>query len=237
MRFGSVEFRASFVPTVAAAVAVALTASLGRWQLSRAEEKRELEREYATMQTLPPVMLTGNEADAASLRYRRLVGEGEYLLGRQIFIDNQVDRESAGYHVLAPLRIGDSGRYVLVNRGWVARGPDYPAAPQVPVPTGRIRVEGYAALPVKRFLELSSDTIAANVWQNFTFERYRRATGLELLPVILVQTAGNGDGLVALRQRPDFGIATHEGYAFQWFALTAAIVAIYFFVNTRHAKR
>jgi surfeit locus 1 family protein len=237
MRFGPIEFRASLVPTVAAAVAVALTASLGRWQLSRAEEKRGLERDYATMQTAPPLMLTSNESDAAAFRFRRLVGEGEYLPARQIFIDNQMKRESAGYHVITPLRIGDSGRYVLVNRGWIARGPDYPTAPQVPVPTGRVRVEGYGALPVKRFLELSSDTIAGDVWQNLTFERYRRATGLELLPVILVQTAGNDDGLVAVHERPDFGIATHEGYAFQWFALTAAIVAIYFFVNTRHAKR
>lgn len=237
MRLGPIEFRVSLVPTVAAAVAVALTVSLGRWQLSRAEEKRGLERDYATNQTAAPVLLTGNEPDAASLRFCRLVGEGEYLPARQIFIDNQVNNESAGYHVLTPLRIGDSGRYVLVNRGWIARGPDYPDPPQAPVPTGRIRVEGYGALPVKRFLELSSDTVAGDVWQNLTFERYRRATGLDLVAVILVQTTGIRDGLVAVHERPDFGIAIHEGYAFQWFALTAAIVAIYFFVNARHAKR
>lgn len=236
MRLGPIDFAPSLLPSFAALLAVALTASLGRWQLNRAEEKRGLERQYAAMQSAPALELSGHEGDASSLQFRQLMAEGVFDGSKQIFIDNQVENGLAGYHVLTPLKLGDGQRYVLVNRGWVVRGADYPAPPRAAVPSGRLRVQGYGAQPTKRFLELSPGTVQGRVWQNLTFERYRLATGLELLPIILVQTVANAEGLVPVRAHPDFGTSMHEGYAFQWFALSAAIVFIYLFVNMRYVK-
>lgn len=237
MRLGPVDFTPRLLPTIAAILAVALTASLGRWQMNRAEEKRGRERQYTAMQMAPPLALSGHESGAASLQFRQLTAQGEFEGDKQIFIDNQVENAQAGYQVLAPLKLDDGQHYILVNRGWVARSADYPAPPKAPVPSGRIQVQGYGALPVKRFLELSSNTVQGSVWQNLTFERYRQATGLPLLPVILVQTEANTKGLIPVRSHADFGTSMHEGYAFQWFALSAAIVATYLLVNTRYAKR
>ncbi len=236
MRFSGVQFTPGLIPTLAAVVTLAVTLSLGRWQLHRADEKRTLQRQYQARQSEPPVQVTGREADAAALQFRPLTAAGEFNPGGQIFIDNQVENGRAGYHVLTPLKLADSGRHVLVNRGWLARGADYPRPPQAPPPAGRMKVQGYGALPVKRFLELSADTVQGGVWQNLTFNRYTQATGLNTLPVILVQTIDNAAGLTPVKEHPDFGIATHQGYAFQWFALSAALVLVYLFVNTRRRR-
>ena len=238
LRFGSFTFSPSIIPTVAAILAIALTASLGRWQVSRAGEKEALQRQYESMQNEPLIALTGQEGvDAQHLQFRHLIAEGEFDANRQIFLDNQVANERVGYHVLTPLKLAGHARYVLVNRGWIPRGAEYPLPPKMSAPIGRVRIEGHGALPVKRFLELSGDTVQGAVWQNVTFSRYEQAMKLDLLPIILVQTIDNDTGLAAVKQRPDFGIAKHQGYAFQWFALSAAILATYLFVNTQRVKK
>jgi len=238
LRVGSFEFSPSIIPTVAAIFAIALTVSLGRWQVNRAGEKEALQRQYESMQTEPLITLTGREGlDAQHLQFRHLIVEGEFDANRQIFLDNQVANERVGYHVLTPMKLAGDAHYVLVNRGWIARGAEYPSPPKMSVPAGRMRIEGHGGLPVKRFLELSADTVQGAVWQNVTFARYEQAMKLDLLPIILVQTVDNAAGLTAVKQRPDFGIAKHQGYAFQWFALSAAILATYIFVNTQRVKK
>lgn len=237
MRLSGFEFRPAFVPTVAAILALLATLSLGRWQLNRADEKRSFERQYQVVRLEPPVLLTGREADLARLRFRKLVAQGEFAGKEQIFIDNQVQNARPGYNVLTPLKLEGDSHYVLVNRGWIERGPQYPSPPQVPARNGRQTVAGYGALPPKRFLELSTTTVQGSVWQNFTFERYRLATGLDVLPIILVQTMANGNGLTPVVTQPDFGVARHEGYAFQWLALSATIIGLYVYWSTRRLKK
>jgi surfeit locus 1 family protein len=236
MRVGNFEFRAALAPTIAAILAIGLTAWLGRWQAHRAEDKRVLQRALVERQELPPILLTGREQNEEGLWFRRLLVKGVFDPSKEILLDNKVENGQAGYHVLTPLAIAGSQRYVLVNRGWVARGSDYPKPPEVKVPSGAVRIEGYGAMPTKRFLELSSQVVQGKVWENLTFERYRNAMHIDTLHVIIEQVNDTGDGLKRVRERPDTGISVHEGYAFQWFALCAAIVVTYFVVNTKHVR-
>src|SRR5436190_506655 len=107
MRIGAFNFRPSLLPSLAALATVALTLWLGHWQLNRADEKRALERQYLAMQSAPPAVLSGTETDASALQFRRIAAEGTFDSGRQIFVDNQVDGDTAGYHVLTPLKLDD----------------------------------------------------------------------------------------------------------------------------------
>lgn len=236
MRIGGLEFTPRPVPTIAALAAVALTFSLGQWQSGRALEKAGRQSLLEERASQPALRLTGAAGDPGELSFRRVRAEGRFLPEGQIFIDNRVAGTRAGFHVLTPLAIEGSGALVLVNRGWIARTADYPRAPEVPVPSGPQAVEGLAAQPSTRFLELSEDTVSGNVWQNLSMERYAVRTKREVLPVVILASTP-APGLAAVEERPDAGIAKHREYALTWYSLAATVAALWVGLNLRRARQ
>lgn len=222
--------------TVAAALFFALLLSLGRWQLNRAGEKEARQALYDARLGEAPVVLTGAVADPQPLLYRRVRAAGEWIAARQIFIDNQIREGRAGFNVVTPLRLEGREDAVLVNRGWIARNAaEYPRAPAVAVPPGRVEVTGLATRPPARYRELSSETVAGDVWQNLSIEKYAAASGLKLLPVVVLADAP-GAGLAAVREKPDAGVAKHHEYALTWFALAATVLALWLALNLRRVR-
>jgi surfeit locus 1 family protein len=145
---------------------------------------------------------------------------GDFQAAGQIYVDNQVLQERAGYFVVTPLQLRD-GAVVLVNRGWIARGPAYPDPPPAPPPAGTVEVTGLATLPPARFLELGP-AVSGNVWQ-------------KVLPVIVLSDAP-GAGLEAVHETPDSGVAKHREYALTWFALAATTLALWVGLNLARAR-
>ena len=235
MRIGSWSFAPRVVPTLAAAAFIALTGSLSRWQAHRAEEKESRQHRYEERMAQPAVELQG-PVDAAATLFRRVRADGTWIADKQAFVDNQVQGGRAGFDVVTPLRIEASGSVVLVNRGWVARGSDYPKPPRVDVPAGRVAVEGIAALPPARFLELvPSEAIIGSVFQNLTLDRYRKWSGLDVLPVEVFADPP-GPGLVAVRERPDAGADQNRQYEATWFLLAATAAGLWIGLNLRRAR-
>jgi surfeit locus 1 family protein len=227
----ALTFRPRVVPTLAAVAMIALTSSLGRWQLGRAEEKTAVQAELEARMAEKPVAV-GGMIDAEAMRYRRATASGEYWAGGQVYLDNRQDQGRAGYHVLTPLALAPGGPYLLVNRGWIARGAEYPRPPAVAVPQGRVEVAGLLAPPVKRFLELSADVIDGAVWQNLKLDAWRSRTGKEVLPLVLVAAIPD-TGLLEVVERPAENIDMHRGYAFQWFALASAVAVLWIVLNVK----
>jgi cytochrome oxidase assembly protein ShyY1 len=64
--------------------------------------------------------------------------------------------------------------------------------------------------------------------------RYAERTGLQVQPVVVQQQNDLADGLLRSWERPDFGIATHYGYAVQWFSFCALIIFLYVFFLFSH---
>jgi len=226
-----VQFSPSPIPTLAAIAVVALTVYLGQWQQGRAGEKRMLQAEFDARAGEPAVELGAGSRDAM-LRYRQAVARGEWVGTGQIFIDNKVSHETAGYHVIAPLKLVGSESYVLVNRGWIARAPSYPLPPQVDVPPGQVQVTGLLSTPSSRFLELSPQSVQGKVWQNLTIERYRDASKLDVLPFVLL-AHDSAAPLEKITERPDAGAAKHVEYMLTWYSLAATVVVLWLVLNTR----
>ena len=233
------HFRPNVLPTLAALAVVALTCALGVWQVHRAAYKLGLQHAYEEAAQRPAVRLRGDEADLPALNYRRIAAAGEFEAARAIFLDNRFSNERVGFRVVVPLRLEGSGRYLLVDRGWLPRDRGYPAPPPLATPAGRVEIAGIASVPSGRFVELSKRTESGSVWQNLTIERYRERIGLDVLPIVLVQLDGPANGLVQAWDRPELGIDRHRGYAFQWFALAATIFVVWIVTNLKrtHAER
>ena len=141
-----------------------------------------------------------------------------------------------GYHVVMPLRIGSSDRYVLVNRGWAPRGAERTQLPHVPTPQAAVTVGGIAVVPGQRILELSKQVIEGQIWQNLTIERYRERMPIAIQPFMIQQTSALEDGLVRAWPAADYGIEKHYGYAFQWFSL-AVTIAVFYAVSIYRRRR
>lgn len=227
------SFRPGPIPTLAAALLIALTVSLGRWQVGRAEEKEARQALMAARQAEAPLRLTGPVPTAEPLLFRRLTAAGEWIAASQVFVDNQSHAGRAGFHVVTPLRIAGSDAVLLVNRGWIARDRDYPRAPRVEVPPGPVEVAGTASLPPARFLELSPAGVTGNVFQNLSIERFREVTKLPAMPVVLLAEVAAA-GLQPVREAPRWmGAEKHREYALTWFSLAATAFVLWVAMNLR----
>lgn len=226
------RFRPTLVPTIAALVVVALTLHLANWQKGRAAEKRGLQAVLDERTTLPPLDLSRAVADSDAL-YRRAVARGQYLTDKQLFVDNKFDGNTVGYHVVTPMVLAESKRIVLVNRGFVARGPAYPAPPVVDVPVAASEVRGLLTRPTSKFLELGSgQAVQRNVWQNLTIERYQQQSGGEVVPYVLIADEPT-PSLRAVREQPDAKVEKHVEYMLTWYSLAAAATILWLVLNTR----
>ena len=230
------RFTPALWATLATATGMALTVSLGFWQLGRADYKQMLQQRITRLAQQPPVIVGAAGVELDEVLLRRVAVRGRFEPRHTIFLDNRVHRHQAGFHVVMPLNIAGSGKYVLVNRGWVAAGPERMRVPQVKTPADEVAVRGLAVAPAERFIELSSKVAEGNIWQNLVLERYRQATRLDVQPFIVQQEDVLDDGLVREWPPVDLKRNTHLAYAVQWFALAAAILIYYVVINVRKRK-
>lgn len=227
------QFRPTLWPTLAALAGITITVALGNWQLGRGNEKAVLAERIQAANRDALIALPADEFRADDLVWRRVEARGRFESRYAVFIDNRVVNGVAGYHVVMPLRLANSERYVLVNRGWIAATESRSILPHLNTPPGVVTVIGLATIPSRRYLELSTKVAEGNVWQNLTLERYRAAVPIPIQPVVIQQENDPGDGLKREWGAPDFGVAKHYGYAFQWFALAAALLIYYVVSNAR----
>lgn len=106
--------------TVFVFVSVLGMLALGTWQLNRLQWKNELQ---ATLDKRieEPVLkepLPEKPVEDLMLRYIRL--KGKFLHSHEIHILGKYDGRKLGYHILTPF-LTSSGKYYLVNRGWVPK--------------------------------------------------------------------------------------------------------------------
>lgn len=216
--------RPAWLPLVAALCFCALTAWLGVWQLHRAEEKRERQSALDAAAALPALELGG----ATLIQpYRRVRVSGRFDERFRIYLDNRVHQGRPGYHVIVPL--AHAGGSVLVNRGWLPAAADRSFAPHARSIEGPVSIEGVLVPARERYFQLDTGDDGGPVWQNLDLNRFRAwyRSGGELPDYLLQQMTTLDDGLVRDWPRPDAGVQRHLGYATQWFAVCAAIVALY----------
>jgi surfeit locus 1 family protein len=232
----SLSFKPTLVPTLVAIAGIVMTALLGNWQLNRAAHKADLQTRLQQAARGPAVLIGRDPIDAGSLLYHPVEARGQFDAQRTVYIDNRVHQGTVGYLIASPLRLTRSDRYVLVERGWVAAGPDRKTLPTVVTPPGEVEIKGIATPANPPLFELSQQVQAGNLWQNLTVDRYRQRFGIDLQPIIIQQHNEVPDGLVRDWQPPSLGIERHRGYALQWFAMALAILILYVVLNVRRTR-
>ena len=230
---GRWQFSPGLWPTLAAAALTMLTFSLGNWQMDRATYKRNLQARIDAGKLDAIWTMGGETVSKAKVLYRQISVQGVFDPRYEILLDNRIHDSVAGYHVLTPLRIMGSNRYVLVNRGWLPVGRNRSTLPGVPSFQAQVKITGLAVDPDTRYFELGGAAPQGRLWQNLNFKRYAAWSGLGLQPIVLQQTNDTGDGLIRQWPRPDMGVATHLSYAMQWYGLAATLVVLWLALNVK----
>ncbi|TDY04091.1 SURF1 family protein [Thiohalophilus thiocyanatoxydans] len=236
MQFGNREFRPRLWPTVATLILLPVLLWLGFWQLDRAQEKREIEQRYTEQQSRPAVGL--NRLDPADkIEYRRVTVRGHFADERQILLDNQIHQGQAGYHILTPLQIEDSHRYILVNRGWVNGSMQRSKLPEVNTPDDAVALTGRLKMPAGIGIKLGDQSYTDTDWprvvQWLDIQELEKETGYELYPYILQLDEDQPHGFVREWKIVSSSPEQSTSYAVQWFTLALVLVLIFIFVNSR----
>ncbi len=238
----STPARRFWVVTIATVMTMAATASLGRWQLQRADQKLALQAEMDTRAELPvwtETDLLQAQAPRAAW-YRRVQLQGEWVPSASVFLDNRQMDGRPGFFLLTPLRLAGSDRVVLVQRGWALRDfGDRSRTPEVPTPPGQVTLEGRLAPPPAKLYELGVSA-PGPIRQNVELSALASEFRLDLLDASVLQTNDAGDGLSRQWPRVETGVDKHRGYAFQWFALCALAAVLYLwfqFISPRRKRK
>jgi len=238
MRIGSLEFSPGRWPTLFTLMFLGLLLWLGFWQLDRASQKRALLAGYAQGREGTVIQLEANLRSFDGLHYQRAKVTGQYDAARQFLRDNRTYNGKAGYHVLTPFMLRDSGTAVLVNRGWIPIREDRSHLPDPVVGSDRRSLTGLIKRPSGKEFMLGNEE-SRQGWpyriQRVQTEQLARELGYPLLPVILLLDDNQSDGFVRDWHPLTFGPERNVGYAVQWFGLALALLVIYVVVNTRKA--
>jgi surfeit locus 1 family protein len=223
-----------WVVSLAALLTVALTFSLGQWQLRRAAQKQALQ---ASLDQKSQVAALGNAGLAglavlnppalAALSERRVDITGQWQAAQTVYLDNRPMNGRPGFWVMTPLQLSGTDKVVLVQRGWIPRDfVDRSRLAPVETSSQEVRLQGrMAPAPAKLYAFKGADT--GLIRQNLDIGVLAAETGLPLLPVLVLQTGPASEGLQREWAAPNTGIDKHHGYAFQWFGLSALVLGLY----------
>jgi len=209
---------------------------LGDWQFAKASLKQQLQANMDQRLKMQPVEMPSDLSNPESLRYLRVMIRGEYLAHSQRYLDNQVYQDKAGYHVLTPFRIKQSGQVILVNRGWMMKDFNQQTPVQSVVPEGEQIIQGYLWLPPNKTYRLgnASEDRSSSVIEVLQIAAISKQVGLPLLSVMLrLQTSDEASRLVVDWPRPDDRIATHLSYAYQWYGFAVSALLIFIVIAWR----
>jgi len=213
--------------------------SLGRWQLHRADERRATAQQIESGQALPPLAIDKHIPSSDIVAWRPATVAGHWLGAFSVLV-NRNQNGRPGYWLATPLLLdNDSRDAVLVLRGWFPQVLTPSAMPEFAVPEGRQTVSGEIALRVPRLFELWSFGKAVAQLpeqipqssgplpqvQNLDLAEFGKASGLNMLPLVVLQTGSSEQGLVRDWPHPSIDADKNIGYALQWFSF-AAIAAL-----------
>ena len=215
------------------ALLLPLTFSLGLWQLDRADQKRVLLAEYMEQKNASPLLVSSELIKSAerpvSIRPYRLAG---HYKGKSILLDNKIRHGVVGYDVYSPFYLEEQV-FILVNRGWVAAPRLRSELPTLVTPEGLSEITGYFYQPDGEVPVLSDyDTAPLD-------DRPRRLQRVEWKSIntwypgelwsqteFRLQDSSQSGSYDVLWQITTMLPEKHDGYAFQWFSLAVAWLAL-----------
>lgn len=224
-----------------------ITAGLGVWQLHRAQEKKQLQKQWQEVENLSVIDLNlWNVSSASSLNLaqgRKVSAYGDLLLQDSLLLSPRTLEDGQGGRLgawwLAPLQLSSnsdnqvaSSVALLVLVGWVADA----NIPQLPkTPRTQLILHGHAIHNISAYRRLASEQYSdfSKPWLNFDWQNYRsvwqhKQPNLELLPLILQLDTPTGSKVEPIPSLVNvyMTVERHYAYAITWFSFSAIALGV-----------
>jgi len=236
LRIASYHFNPGIASSVVTVALLYTMMSLGFWQADRAEFKDTLQQKIVERKKLSPVNLQQLPATSEDRRYHPVNFIAEYDSQHSFLLDNITLDRHVGYHVFTPAKINDS-KTILVNRGFVPQGKTRAQLPEIDAPHGKIEIRGLLDLTPSRTLLLAENVQETSRWpvvlQYIDLAEINKLLGYELYDMVLWLDPDEIGSFKYDLPALNLNAAKNSGYAFQWFAMSAALLIIYLVVNTK----
>ena len=209
--------------------------SLGIWQIERGQAKTQIMSEFENKLTKDPIYL-----NAESKKWDRVSVSGKWENKKQLLIDNVIHQGIAGYKVLTPLRINETNKLILIDRGWIKQNKFRDQLPDIQIPEDFESVIGTLEQP-ELGLVLSDDLISNNwpkISQTKNVEVISKAYTEEIFPMILLADPLLKNSLEYIKITPtNMTPIKHYGYSSQWFLMFIVLCFMYIWYGlSRNAK-
>ena len=199
--------------------------SLGIWQIERGQTKTQIMSEFESKLTKEPIYL-----NAESKKWDRVLVSGKWENKKQLLIDNVIHQGIAGYKVLTPLRIDETNKLILVDRGWIKQNKFRDQLPDIQIPDDFESVSGTLEQP-ELGLVLSNELISNNwpkISQTKNVEVISKAYTEEIFPMILLADPLLKNSLEYIKITPtNMTPIKHYGYSSQWFLMFIVLCFMY----------
>mgnify|MGYP003324992472 FL=1 len=209
--------------------------SLGIWQIERGQTKTQIMSEFENKLTKEPIYL-----NAESKKWDRVSVSGKWENKKQLLIDNVIHQGIAGYKVLTPLRIDETNKLILVDRGWIKQNKFRDQLPDIQIPDDFESVSGTLEQPELGLV--LSDELISNNWpkisQTKNVEVISKAYTEEIFPMILLADPLLKNSLEYIKITPtNMTPIKHYGYSSQWFLMFIVLCFMYIWYGlSRNAK-
>jgi surfeit locus 1 family protein len=208
---------------------MAFLASLGFWQLDRADQKRTIEASIQKANT-GVVELIVNQNELLNKEYYEVRLQGSYVSDKQFIYDNQIVDQASGYYVLTPFVLTGQSNAIMINRGFIPWNGRRDQLDDIAVDSTYREIKIQVSRPIKR-IELKTSDISNQfpvLIQAIDFDVIEEISSTSFVDVIGLLDPSSDDGFVRKWEPYTGSIEKHIGYAIQWFlmALVLGIIGI-----------
>ena len=217
------------VPSILILATMAFLASLGFWQLDRADQKRTIEASIQKANT-GVVELIVNQNELLNKEYYEVRLQGSYVSDKQFIYDNQIVDQASGYYVLTPFVLTGQSNAIMINRGFIPWNGRRDQLADIAVDSASREIKIQVSKPIKR-IELKTSDISNQfpvLIQAIDFDVIEEISSTSFVDVIGLLDPSSDDGFVRKWEPYTGSIEKHIGYAIQWFlmALVLGIIGI-----------
>lgn len=221
---------------------VAIFVRLGVWQLHRAAYKDHLLGLFASEATAPMVPFDNVKHGVSDNVYPHVGVHGHFIQDHYYLLDNKTHANRVGVEVYAPFKVRNSGRWLLVDLGFLprTRAGKLPHLP--PLESGEVRITGLYAKPPREGLKLGGNRLPdQSTWPKTTIyidlPQIGADLGRRLFPRVLLSDPDPATIYVRQWVPDTMPPARHRAYAFQWFTFAGVAIVIFVILHRRRPRR